>query len=133
MEMINWKVRLLNKNFWLAIIPAAILLIQAVADAFGVKIDLGETGSKLIAVVNAAFVVLAILGIIADPTTEGMSDSIRALTYDRPKPKGADDESFAFTWETMRGEVQKLLADDRAELLRELREGSISEAANAGP
>lgn len=133
MEMINWKVRLLNKNFWLAIIPAAFLLIQAVADAFGVKIDLGETGSKLIAVVNAAFVVLAILGIIADPTTEGMSDSIRALTYDRPKPKGADDESFAFTWETMRGEVQKLLADDRAELLRELREGSISEAANAGP
>lgn len=131
--MINWKVRILNKNFWLAIIPAVILLAQAIFAVFGITIDFGETGEKLIAVVNAAFVVLAILGIVADPTTEGIGDSVKALTYARPKPKGADDESFAFTWETMRGEVQKLLADDRAELLRELREGSISEAANAGP
>ena len=131
--MINWKVRILNKNFWLAIIPAVILLAQAIFAVFGIAIDFGETGEKLIAVVNAAFVVLAILGIIADPTTEGMSDSIKALAYARPKPKGTDDESFAFTWETMRGEVQKLLADDRAELLRELRKGSISEATNAGP
>lgn len=131
--MINWKVRILNKNFWLAIIPAVILLVQVVADVFGIRIDLGETGTKLVAVVNAAFVVLAILGIIADPTTEGIGDSVKALTYARPKPKGAGDESFAFTWETMRGEVQKLLADDRAELLRELRDGSISEATNAGP
>ncbi len=131
--MINWKVRILNKNFWLAIIPAVILLAQAIFAVFGITIDFGETGEKLIAVVNATFMVLAILGIIADPTTEGMSDSVKALTYARPKPKGDDDESFAFTWETMRGEVQKLLADDRAELLRELREGSISEATNAGP
>jgi len=83
--MINWKVRVRNRNFWLALIPAMLLLIQAVAAVFGVSVDLGDLGDKLIAVVNAAFVVLAILGIVADPTTSGISDSTQAMSYDRPK------------------------------------------------
>lgn len=83
--MINWKVRVRNRNFWLALIPAMLLLIQAVAAVFGVSVDLGDLGNKLIAVVNAAFVVLAILGIVTDPTTSGISDSQQALTYDKPK------------------------------------------------
>lgn len=87
---INWIVRIKNKNFWLAIIPAAIVLIQAVAALFGFIIDLGEIGNRLIAVVDAVFVGLAILGIVVDPTTEGIKDSDRAMTYD--KPKGADSE-----------------------------------------
>ena len=83
--MINWRVRIRNKNFWIAIIPAILLLVQAVAAVFGVSVDLGDLGDKLIAVVNAAFVVLAILGIVTDPTTSGISDSQQALTYDKPK------------------------------------------------
>ena len=82
---INWKVRLKNKNFWITIIPAALLLIQAVTSVFGFTLDLGDIGGKLIAVVEAAFVVLAILGIVTDPTTSGISDSPQALTYDKPK------------------------------------------------
>jgi len=85
--MINWKVRIKNKNFWLAIIPAVLLLIQAVAAVFGYTIDLGDLGNKLIVVVNAVFVVLSILGIVTDPTTEGISDSTLALTYKEPKKK----------------------------------------------
>lgn len=85
---INWKVRIKNKNFWLAIIPAVILLVQAVAAVFGYVIDLGDLGNKLIVVVNAVFVVLSILGIVTDPTTEGISDSTLALTYKEPKKKG---------------------------------------------
>lgn len=83
--MINWKVRIKNKSFWLALIPAVILLIQAVADVFGITLDLGDIGDQLIAVVNAVFVLLAILGIVTDPTTDGVSDSEQALTYDKPK------------------------------------------------
>lgn len=83
--MINWKVRAKNKNFWIAIIPAVLLLVQAVAAIFGAELDLGELGDKLIAVVNAAFTVLAILGVVTDPTTSGISDSSQALTYDRPR------------------------------------------------
>ena len=82
---INWKVRIKNKNFWITIIPAVILLIQVVASVFGVYISLDELGTKLIAVVNAAFVVLAILGIVTDPTTKGLKDSDRALEYTEPK------------------------------------------------
>lgn len=82
---INWLVRLNNKNFWMAIIPAALLLIQAVAAVFGLSIDLGETGNNLLDVVNAAFAVLTILGVVNDPTTAGIGDSAQAMTYDRPK------------------------------------------------
>lgn len=82
--MINWTVRLKNKAFWLSFIPAMLLLIQVVAAVFGFTLDLGELGEKLLAVVNAVFAVLAILGIVTDPTTAGISDSKRALSYKSP-------------------------------------------------
>ena len=81
---INWVVRIKNKAFWLAIIPAVLLLIQAVAAVVGFQIDFGDISEKLIAVVNAVFVVLSILGIVTDPTTDGIGDSSRALTYTAP-------------------------------------------------
>ena len=83
--MINWTVRIKNKTFWLGLIPAALLLVQVVAAVFGYTLDLGELGDKLLAVVNALFGVLTILGIVADPTTKGVGDSTQALTYDKPK------------------------------------------------
>ena len=81
---INWIVRLKNKSFWLAIIPAVLLLIQAVAAVVGFQLDFGYISEKLITVVNAVFVVLSILGIVVDPTTDGIGDSTRALTYTTP-------------------------------------------------
>ena len=83
--MINWKVRIKNKNFWISLIPAVLLLVQVVAAVFGYKIDLGDLGNKLLAVVNAVFAVLTILGIVTDPTTAGIGDSAQALTYQEPK------------------------------------------------
>lgn len=83
--MINWKVRFANKAFWLSLIPAVLLLVQVVAAVFGYTLELGALGDRLLAVVNALFAVLAILGIVTDPTTKGVSDSTQALTYDRPK------------------------------------------------
>ena len=81
---INWTVRLKNKNFWITIVPAFLLLVQAVLKVFGVSIDVGEVGNAILGVVDAAFVVLSILGIVTDPTTKGVSDSARAMTYDTP-------------------------------------------------
>ncbi len=83
--MINWTVRIKNKNFWLAAIPALLLLVQTVAALFGFTLDLGEIGDKLLAVVNAVFALLAILGVVNDPTTKGLSDSEQARSYDKPK------------------------------------------------
>ena len=78
---INWSIRLKNKAFWTMLVPAVILLVQAVASVFGFNLDLGDIGNKIVAVIEAAFIVLGILGIVNDPTTKGMSDSERALTY----------------------------------------------------
>ena len=83
--MMNILVRMKNKTFWLTLGPAVIVLIQAVASVFGFTLDLGELGNQLIAVVNAVFVVLSILGIFVDPTTKGVSDSEQAMTYTEPK------------------------------------------------
>lgn len=82
--MINWKVRLKNKAFWLAFIPAALLLVQTVAALFGFALNLGDMGDKLLAVVNALFALLSILGVVVDPTTQGMKDSQRAMGYETP-------------------------------------------------
>lgn len=82
--MINWKVRFANKQFWIAFIPAVLLAIQAIAKVFGFELDLGEFGNNMLGVVEAVFLVLTILGIVADPTTEGVGDSARALTYEKP-------------------------------------------------
>lgn len=84
--MINWRVRVRNRSFWLALIPALLLLMQAVATPFGYKWDFGVLNEQLAAIVNAAFAVLSILGVVADPTTEGVGDSARALTYSDPAP-----------------------------------------------
>ena len=64
MKNINWIVRIKNKAFWVALIPAVLLLIQVVA---------------------AVFAVLVILGVVTDPTTKGITDSDQALTYTEPK------------------------------------------------
>ena len=82
---INWKVRIKNRAFWLAIIPAALLLAQAVLALFGVTWDYTVVSEQLVGIVNALFVVLAILGVVTDPTTEGVCDSEQAMGYDEPK------------------------------------------------
>lgn len=82
--MINWKVRATNKVFWLALVPAFLLLIQAVAQVFNISLDFTNLNKDLLNVINALFVVLTILGVVADPTTEGVQDSTRALTYTQP-------------------------------------------------
>lgn len=82
---INWKVRIANKDFWMSMIPAVLLLIQAIGAPLGLVLDFGELGNQLLAIVNSVFAVLAILGIVNDPTTNGMSDSKMAMTYEEPK------------------------------------------------
>ena len=82
---INWTVRLKNKTFWLALVPAVLLLVQVVAAVFGINLKLDALGDKLLAVVNALFAVLTILGVVTDPTTAGIRDSKQAMEYDKPR------------------------------------------------
>lgn len=91
-DNINWLVRIKNKQFWLALIPAVLLLIQVCAAPFGYKWDFVVLNQQLAAIVNALFAVLAILGVVNDPTTHGLADSLLALTYIAPKE--GEDEDF---------------------------------------
>ena len=81
----NWKLRLTNKQFWLASVPAILLLVQAVMAPFGYKWDFGILSTQLTGIINAAFALLAIVGVAYDPTTDGVADSAQALNYTKPK------------------------------------------------
>lgn len=82
---INWRVRIKNRMWCLAMVPAVLLLIQAVCALFGVTIDLSAYGEKVKDVINAVFVILTLLGITQDPTTKGLSDSDQAMKYEDPR------------------------------------------------
>ena len=82
---INWTVRIKNKLFWVAIIPAVLLLAKQVLALFGVEFDTTALSEALTAIAGTVFSILALLGVVVDPTTSGVSDSEQALTYDKPK------------------------------------------------
>ena len=76
MKNINWKLRFKNKATLLAIAGTLILLAQQL----GLKLP-----DNIEDVVNTVLTLLVLLGVINDPTTEGISDSSKALTYNEPK------------------------------------------------
>lgn len=81
---INWKVRFKNKAFWMALIPAVLLLVSQVCAIFGVQIDTAAVSDQLIGIVGTVFTIFALLGIVTDPTTQGVNDSDRAMEYQEP-------------------------------------------------
>lgn len=74
MKKIDWQSRIKNKTFWLALVPAILLLIQTILTPFGYKWDFGILNTQLAAIINAAFAVLTILGVVSDPTSLGFTD-----------------------------------------------------------
>ena len=82
---INWIVRLKNKAFWVAIIPAILLLAQQICALFGVELNIAGLSDRLIAIVGTAFSVLTLVGIVNDPTVASLSDSEQAMTYTEPR------------------------------------------------
>ena len=87
--MINWKVRIKNKTFWLAMVPAALLLGRQIAALFGVALDVSGLQSQLLDIVETVFLLAAIFGIVVDPTTAGTGDGSQAMTYTKPKEDNA--------------------------------------------
>lgn len=82
---INWKIRFKNKNFWIALIPTFLMLLKQILHLFGVEMDFSDLSNQLIDIVGTIFMVLAILGVVNDPTTATLNDSINAMHYDKPK------------------------------------------------
>mgnify|MGYP006392318517 FL=1 len=80
---INWKVRLKHKGFWVSLIALLLVLANQIGAVFG--LDLTIYNDQVTAITESALAVLALLGIIIDPTVNGLSDSEQALKYTKPK------------------------------------------------
>lgn len=85
---INWTVRIKNKAFWIMLIPTLLLLVKQVCALFGVELDVAWLSDQLEDIVSTVFIVLALIGVVNDPTTAGTSDSAQAMTYIEPKKDG---------------------------------------------
>lgn len=88
--MINWKVRFKNRLWVVAFMSQLFILAEMVmlgANAAGLTnfVLTEEIKGWVFAVVNAIFGLLATLGVVQDPTTSGMEDSVRAKGYSEPK------------------------------------------------
>lgn len=93
---INWKVRMRNPLFWGQI---AIAIISPILVGLGMQwqdmTNWQTLGSAIMRAIQNPVIVLSIIGsvvtAVTDPTTEGIGDSRKALTYLKPKKK--DDDS----------------------------------------
>jgi len=87
--MINWKVRIKNPVFWVQIAVAIVLPILAYLGLSWEDMTSWSAlgGIFLDAIKNPvilASVIVSVWNAINDPTTKGLADSTRALTYDKP-------------------------------------------------
>lgn len=80
---INWKVRMQHKQFWVSLIALLIVLANQIAGIFNVDITIYS--NQVTGISETILMILALMGIIVDPTTSGASDSSQALRYDKPK------------------------------------------------
>ena len=78
----NWKLRFKNRVTLLAIIAAAVTLAYQILGIVGVTAPISKDVTMQLAggVIN----LLVLLGIVVDPTTQGVSDSEQAMSYDSP-------------------------------------------------
>ena len=76
---INWKARFKNKAFVVTFVTLAVTFIYQVLALFGVCPSISE--DAIVNVITLGVNLLATMGVLVDPTTNGLSDSDRAMTY----------------------------------------------------
>ena len=80
---INWKVRLKNKTWLLAFAGAIVAFVYQILGMLGVVAPIAE--DNVTQVIGLLVNLLVALRIVQDPTTAGMSDSSKALSYSEPR------------------------------------------------
>lgn len=80
---INWKVRFQNKTFLTGLISLVVVFIYDLLQLL--EIVPTVTQSAVMQVTEGILTILGMVGVIADPTTAGLSDSKQAMTYNAPK------------------------------------------------
>lgn len=83
---INWKLRLQNKTTLTALVMALVALAYQVLGVCGVVPRVAQ--DQVTTIVSMVINILCLIGIVVDPTTAGVGDSARALSYDEPRKEG---------------------------------------------
>ena len=76
---INFKVRMKNKAFVVGVATLLVSFLYKLLAAMDIVPAVSE--SEILELVGLAVNVLALVGVIVDPTTKGVSDSERAMLY----------------------------------------------------
>ena len=87
---INWKVRFKNKTWlsmFLSLVVGFVFNILKLFDIVPVV-----TENMILNIVNQVLTFLGLIGVIVDPTTAGIEDSNRAMTYTEPWKDEPDGE-----------------------------------------
>ena len=80
---INWRVRFQNKTFLTGLISLVVVFVYDLLQLL--EIAPVVTQSAVMQVAEGILMILGMVGVIADPTTTGLSDSKQAMTYTSPK------------------------------------------------
>ena len=79
---INWKVRFKNEVWLSAFLVFIVSTLYAFLGMFDIMPAITE--NEVLQIIDSVLRVLSLLGLIVDPTTPGMADSQRAMTYVAP-------------------------------------------------
>ena len=79
---INWKVRFKNKVWLTSFITLVISFVYSILQMFDITPTFAE--GTVMKAVNEVLMILGMIGVVVDPTTQGLGDSLRALSYEEP-------------------------------------------------
>lgn len=79
---INWKVRFRNRAWLICFIPQVLSFIYTILATFGIIPKVPQ--DAIMHLITMLLDILAIIGIITDPTTAGTNDSKLAMSYNKP-------------------------------------------------
>lgn len=79
---INWKVRFKNKVWLTSFIGLVVGFVFNMLSLFDVFPTV--TQNNIMMVVNNVLEFLGLIGVLVDPTTVGLNDSNRAMSYEEP-------------------------------------------------
>ena len=78
----NWKVRFKNKTWLTAFVALIISFVYQVLAMFDIAPVI--TQDSIIQAANLVLMMLSAMGVLIDPTTTGITDSRRAMSYTKP-------------------------------------------------
>ncbi len=89
---INWKVRFQNKVWLTSFYSLVVGFVFNILKLFNVAPTITE--NQVLDIIAQALTILGMLGVVVDPTTDGVNDSNRAMSYEKPWKDDPEPETI---------------------------------------